>query len=113
MTTQTVLANYHSVLSGIGKLKVEPVKINLREDAVPVQRSCRHVPIAIRKKFQEELDNLVKKGVLTKLDKNEVTESLNSFINVMKPNSALRMCLDPTGLNPFIIRPVCNSHIYT
>ena len=35
---------------------------------------------AIRKKFQEELDNLVKKGVLTKLDKNEVAEWLNSFV---------------------------------
>ena len=68
LTKQTVLTNYHDVFSGPGKLKVEPVKINLREDAIPIQRPCRHVPIAIRKKFQKELDSLVKKGVLTKLD---------------------------------------------
>ena len=53
---------------------------------------------------------MVKKDVLTKLDKNEVTEWLNSFVNVTKPNGELRVCLDPTGLNPFIIRPVCNSY---
>ena len=60
LTKQTILANYHDVFSGLRKLKVQPVKINSREDAIPVQRPCRHVPIAIRKKFQEELDNLVK-----------------------------------------------------
>ena len=86
MTKQTILANYHNVFSGPGKLKVEPVKINLREDAIPVQKPCRHVPIAIRKKIQEELDNLSIKGILTNLDKNEVTEWLNSFVNVTKPN---------------------------
>ena len=36
LTKQTVLVNYHDVFSGLGKLKVEPVKINLREDAIPV-----------------------------------------------------------------------------
>ena len=65
---QSIPANYHNVFSGLGKLKVDPVKINLREDAIALQRPCSHVPIAIRKKFQEELDNLVKKGVPTKLD---------------------------------------------
>ena len=54
---------------------------------------------------------MVKKGVLTKLDKNEVTEWLNSFINLTKPNGELRVCLDPTGMNPFIIRPVCNNYM--
>ena len=110
LTRQMLLSKYHDVFSGLGKLKVEPVKIHLREDAVPVRRPCRRVPIAIRKQFQEELDNLVTKGVLTKLDKNDVTEWLNSFVNVTKPNGELRVCLDPTGLNPHIIRPVCNSH---
>ena len=66
LTNETILANYHDVFAGLGTLKIERVKINLREDAIPVQRPFRHVPIAFRKKFQEELDNLVKKGVLTK-----------------------------------------------
>ena len=36
LTKQSLLTNYHDVFSGLGKLKVEPVKINLREDAIPV-----------------------------------------------------------------------------
>ena len=40
-----------------------------------------------------------------------MTEWLNSFVNVTKPNGELRVFLDPTGLNPFIIRPVCNSYM--
>ena len=47
---------------------------------------------------------------MTKLDKNEVTEWLNSFVNVDKEDTTLRVCLDPSGLNPYIIRPVFNSY---
>ena len=110
ITQQMILNRYRDVFTGLGKLKVEPVKIHLQENAVPVRKPCRRVPIAIRKQFEEELASLVKKEVLTKLDKNEVTEWLNSFVNVKKPNGHLRVCLDPTGLNPYIIRPVCNSY---
>ena len=34
----------------------------------PVRRPCRHVPVAIRKQFEDELASSVKKDVLTKLD---------------------------------------------
>ena len=53
---------------------------------------------------------MVKDGILTKLDKNQATEWLNSFVVVRKPSGKLRNCLDPTDLNPHIIRPVCNSN---
>ena len=56
------------------------------------------------------MDSLCKQKVLTKLDKNEVTECLNSFVNVDKEDTTLRVCLDPSGLNPYIIRPVFNSY---
>ena len=54
---------------------------------------------------------MVKDGILTKLDKNQAMEWLNSFLVVRKPSGKLRICLDPTDLNPHIIRPMCNSHI--
>ena len=37
-------------------------------------------------------------------------EWLNSFVCPIKDDGGLRVCLDPTGLNPYIIRPVFNSH---
>ena len=53
---------------------------------------------------------MVKDGILTKLDKNQATEWLNSFVVFRKPSGKLKICLDPTDLNPHIIRPVCNSN---
>ena len=38
-------------------------------------------------------------------------EWLNSFVTVCKPNGSLRICLDPTDLNKYIVHPVCNSYI--
>ena len=109
-TKDEVLERFKEVFTGLGRLKVEPVKIHLTKDAKPVRRPCRRVPIAIRGKFKDELDSLCKQDVLTKLDKNGVTEWLNSFVNVDKEDATLRVCLDPSGLNPYIIRPVFNSY---
>ena len=110
LTKDEVLEKFKEVFTGLGRLKVEPVKIHLTKDAKPVRRPCRRVPIAIRGKFKDELDSLCKQKVLTKLYKNEVTEWLNSFVNVDKEDTTLRVCLDPSGLNPCIIRPVFNSY---
>ena len=47
-------------------------------------------------------------GIISKLQHNQATEWCNSFVVVKKPNSDLRICLDPTNLNKYIVRPVCN-----
>ena len=54
---------------------------------------------------------MVSKGILSKLDDANVNvpEWLNSFVVVKKPNGKLHMCIDPTDLNPCIVRPVCNA----
>ena len=51
-----------------------------------------------------------KQGIISKLDHNQATECLNSFVVVKKPSGDLRICLDPTNLNKYIVRPVCNSN---
>ena len=53
---------------------------------------------------------MVKAGILTKLDKNQAMEWLNSFVVVRKPSGKLRVCLDHTDLNPRIIGPVFNNN---
>ena len=110
ITKEQVLSKYTKVFTGLGRLKVTPVKIHLKPGVKPQQKPCRRVPIAIRGKFKDVLDSMEGQGTTTKLDKNTVTPWLNSFVNVGKDDSSLRVCLDPTGLNPYIIRPVCNSY---
>ena len=110
LTKEQVLEEYKDVFTGLGRLKVEPIKIHLKEGAKPCRRPCRRVPVAMRQKFKDELDNLEGRKVLRKLKPNEVPEWLNSFVCPVKDDNSLRVCLDPTGLNPYIIRPVFNSH---
>ena len=47
-------------------------------------------------------------GIISKLDKKTKTSQFNSFVLLKKPNGFLRVCLDPTNLNKYIVHPVCN-----
>ena len=51
-----------------------------------------------------------KQGIISRLDHNAAPEWLNSFVVVKKPDSDLRICLGPTDLNKYIVRPVCHSN---
>ena len=51
-----------------------------------------------------------KQGIISKLYHNQATEWFNSFVVVKKLNGGLGICLDPTNLSKYIVRPVCNSN---
>ena len=55
--------------------------------------------------LKNELDKLVCEEILHKVDISEPIEWLNSFVCVKKANGKIRLCLDPTHLNKWIIRP--------
>ena len=109
LTHDFILKRYKKLFTGIGHFQCAPAEIKLKDNAVPVQKPPR-IPVAMRDEFQDEINSMVKADILTKLDKNQATEWLNSFVVVRKPSGKLRMCLDPTDLNPHIICPVCNSN---
>ena len=102
---------YKHLFQGIGRFKCDPVQIKLTQNATPVQKPPRRVPLALKDQFKQELDNMVSQGILSKLDDANVNapEWLNSFVVLKKPNGKLQICLDLTDLNPFIVRPVCNA----
>ena len=81
----------------------------MRQNATPVQKPPRRVPIVLKDKFKQELDAMEAQGIISKYDGCDISpEWLNRFFIVKKPNGSLRVCLDPTDLNKEIIRPVCN-----
>ena len=100
LTRDFLLKKYKKLFMGIGHFKCAPAEVKLKDNAVPVQKPLRRIPVAMRDEFQEEIDSMVKTGILTKLDKNQATEWLNSFVIVRKPSGKLRVCLDPTILTP-------------
>ena len=106
------MKRYKKLFTGIDQFQCAPAEIKLKDNAVPVQKPLRRIPVAMRDEFQEEINSMVKARILTKLDKNQATEWLNSFVVVRKPSGKLRVCLDSTDLNPHIICPVCNSNTF-
>ena len=109
LTHDYISKKYAKLFKGIGRFQCTPAKIQLKSNAVSVQKPARRIPVALKDEFQNEINTMVKDGILTKLGKNQATEWLNSFVVVRKPSGKLRICLDPTDLNPHI-RPVCNSN---
>ena len=57
-------------------------------------------PIAIPIKLKAELECMERVHVIKKVTK--LTDSVNSLDSVEKPNSSIRMCLDPKYLNGVI-----------
>ena len=101
---QTIEREYPDLFKGIGLLDGE-ISIKLKEGAVPHIEPIRHVPHAMQEPLKSELEKLVNEGILHKVDISEPIEWLNSFVCMKKPNGKIRLCLDPTHLNWWIIRP--------
>ena len=78
-------------------------RIELEPDAILVKHAPRRVPEAIKPKVKDELDRLVREGIIMPVE--VPTDWVNSIVCVTKPNGDLRLCLDPKALNKFIRRP--------
>ena len=100
---------YKHLFQGIGCFKCNPISIEMQEGSTPIRKPAKKIPLVLHEKFKQEIDSMVKVGILTKVTPEmSMPEWLNSFVIVKKPNSNLRVCLDPTDLNKHIIIPVCN-----
>ena len=81
----------------------------MQEGSTPIRKPARKVPLALRKKFKQEIDSMVSASILMEVTPEmSMPEWLNSFVFMKKPNGNLRVCLDPTDLNKHIICPICN-----
>ena len=87
------------------------ISIKLKDGAIPhIEPVCR-VPHAMQDAIKKELNKLVDEQILHKVDISKLIEWLNSFVCVKNPNGKIRLCLDPTHLNKWIIRPRHSSKL--
>lgn len=91
-----------NVFDGLGCLKNFEYDIDLVENPQFEKYPARRIPHAIRQQVKSELDSMVKLGVIRKMD-NEVSPVVSPMVIVRK-NSKLRICLDPTDVNKNIQR---------
>ena len=94
---------YKDLFTGIGNMNTTK-DIKLKDNAVPYVAPIRRVAHALQQPLPLELEKLVDEGILRKLKIDEKSVWLNSFVCVCKPNGSIRLCLDPTHLNQYILR---------
>lgn len=91
------------VYGDIGLMKIAPVKIQLRPDAVPYcVFSPRRIPLPLVPSVRKELERMESAGVIRKIT--EATEWCAPMVPVVKPNKSIRICVDLKRLNTSILR---------
>ena len=111
LNKEKILEVYADIFNGLGTSSGEQYKFRLKKNYVPASHAPRKVPIHLQDDFHAEIHDLVKQGVLEKVEHS--TEWVNSFViiekdvsidsgNIQTPNhkfKKLRICLDPRDLN--------------
>ena len=78
LTKQKILDVYADVSEGLGTFPEEHYKFKLKENHVPARHAPRKVPIHLQDDFHHEINDLVKQGVLEKVE--HPTKWVNSII---------------------------------
>lgn len=76
--------------------------IDVDSTVLPVQHLPRRVPLPLKDKLKEKIEELERRGVIKQV--NKPTPWISSMVTVTKPGK-IRICIDPRDLNKAILRP--------
>jgi len=95
--TVDVIEQYKDVF--VDELGVFPGPVHLEKDpsVSPHVAASRRIPVSIQGRVKAELDLLVKRGVLSPVDR--PTDWVSNMVVAVKISGELRVCLDPKPLN--------------
>ena len=113
LTKQDILSQYSGCFEGIRHFPGDLYKFHLKPDYKPARHAPRKVPVHLETAFKEEIESLVKQGILEEVK--EHSDWVNSYVIVEKdtgnhhsPNHTvkkkLRICLDPRDQNEALER---------
>ncbi|XP_056009319.1 uncharacterized protein K02A2.6-like [Ostrea edulis] len=96
-----VLERYKNVFTDdLGMLKDISARIKVQESATPKFCKARVVPYSLRPKVDQELDRLIKKGILSKV---EHSECVTPIVPIPKKDGSVRICGDfKVTVNPVL-----------
>lgn len=93
--TQFIEKN-RDIFDGLGCF-VQNLDMKVREGSVPVYKPDRRIAIALRQRVKKELDRMVEREIIEKVDGPVLRAS--NLVVVEKKTNALRLCIDPQDLN--------------
>ena len=97
-----LLTEFKDVFEGLGELPGE-YHIVTDDSVTPVIHPPRRVPVPLRERVKEKLDEMVQREIIKPVT--EPTAWVSSMLVVVKPDK-LRICIDPRDLN----RAICREH---
>lgn len=101
-TQKTIFLKENSDLfEGLGCF-VENVNIVLKEGSAGSVKPARRIPLSLMSSVKNELNVMIKKGVICKND--EPADFVSNLVVVEKKNGKLRLCIDPKELNKAIMK---------
>ena len=82
LTKQDILSQYSGCFEGIRCFPGDPYRFHLKPDYKPARHAPRKVPVHLEAAFKEEIDSLVRQGILEEVK--EHTDWVNSYVIVEK-----------------------------
>ena len=82
LTKLDILSQYSDCFEGIGCFPGDPYKFHLKPEYKPARHAPRKVPIHLGSAFKEEIESLVKQGILEEVK--EHIDWVNSYVIVEK-----------------------------
>lgn len=78
------------------------IRINIDDTVTPVAQHVRRVPIALRQQVEDQLDKLLKLGIIERV--NGPSPWVSPVVIVIKDNGDVRLCIDMRRANTAIRR---------
>ena len=100
--TNDPLVEYAETFTGLGCITDVTHHIYIKQTCKPVVHPPRKIPVTLRTKVKQEIEQIEKLGVVKMI--REPTDWVNSMATLEKPNGKLRLCIDPRDLNKAIKR---------
>ena len=90
---------FPDLFEGVGTMENIQVHLDINPEIEPVVQALRKIPHSMMEPLKAELECMLKLGVIRKLHINEAMDWVHNLVLVRKPNSKLRVCLDPHTIN--------------
>ena len=101
-------AKFPSLFTGLGELKGDPYKMQLKSDATPFPlNTARNVPLPLREKVQAELQRMQALDVIASVE--EPTPWCSGMVVVPKVSGQVHICVDYQHLASAVLLSTFNG----
>ena len=94
-----ILGLFPDLFGGIGTMENVQVHLDVDPTVEPVVQAPQKISYSMLDPLKEEIDRMLKLGVICKLHINKATDWVHNLVLVCKPNGKLCICLDPHTIN--------------